>query len=48
MFEGHVVTSVDRTSLDFQFEDFWSNLPFKIIFTVLLTNHPYLELEDLS
>ena len=27
MFESHVVTSVDRTSFDFRFEDFFSNLP---------------------
>ena len=27
MFESHVVTSVDRTSFDFRFEDFLSNLP---------------------
>ena len=27
MFESHVVTSVDSTSFDFQFEDFFSNLP---------------------
>ena len=26
MFESHVVTSVDRPSIDFQFEDFMSNL----------------------
>ena len=26
MFESHVVTSVDRTSFDFQFEDFFSYL----------------------
>ena len=27
MFESHVVTSVDRTSFYFRFEDFFSNLP---------------------
>ena len=27
MFESHVVASIDRTSFDFQFEDFLSNLP---------------------
>ena len=27
MFEGHVVTNVDRTSFDLRFEDFLSNLP---------------------
>ena len=27
MFESHVVTSLDRTSFGFQFEDFLSNLP---------------------
>ena len=27
MFETHVVTSVDRTSFDFRFDDFFSSLP---------------------
>ena len=27
IFEGNVVASIDRTSFDFQFEDFFSNLP---------------------
>ena len=31
MFEGHVVTSVDRTSFDFRFEDFLSSLPLQTI-----------------
>ena len=31
MFESHVVTSVDRTSFDFQFKDFWINLTLQTI-----------------
>ena len=40
MFESHVVTSVDRTSFDFRFEDFLAICLCKQSSTVLLTNHP--------
>ena len=39
MFESHVVTSVDRTSFDFRFEDFFSNLPLQI-FMYCVTDQP--------
>ena len=39
MFGSHVVTSVDRTSFNFQFEDFLSNLPLKL-FIYRVTDQP--------
>ena len=47
-----IMTSLDRTSFDFRFEDFLSNLPgfclYKKSSTGLLTNYPKLDLKDLS
>ena len=40
MFESRVVTSVDRTGFDFQFEDFLVICLCKHSSTVLVTNHP--------
>ena len=39
MFESHVVTSVDRTSFDFWFKDFLSNLPLQT-FIYCVTDQP--------
>ena len=40
MFESHIVTNVDRTSLNFWFEDFLAICLCKQSSTMLLTNHP--------
>ena len=48
IFENHVVTGVNRTSFKFWFEDFWAICLCKQSSTLLLTNHPWLDLEDLS
>ena len=51
MFESHVdydvVTSMDRASFDFQFEEFLAIYLCKQSSPVLLSNHPLLDFEDL-
>ena len=48
MFETHVVTSVDRTTSIFNLKIFLAVCLCKHLSTVLLTNHPKHDLEDLS
>ena len=45
--QSHLETSIDRTSSNFEVQDFWAACLYKQLSTVLLTNHPLLDLEDL-
>ena len=48
LYRVRVGTCIDWTSFDFRFEDFWAIFYSKKSWTVLLTNQPQLNLEDLS